>query len=232
MLAVLTEPVDVRLIEDQDWFEPWLVPLAIVLAGIVAALFSWFLHYQEQSADDRRQDRIFEHDRRMRDRDSRRAMLDGVFATMSARIDAVSDFGSAVREVVVERRHIARIEEADDAPAGAHRSATEHHNRLMVAMMSAMEAASRANLEGFAAMARLQLWFPPDHPIVATYTNWHDAMTNLFQETQTETARDRNPFNAPRTFDEENIAAGDLLGEFLAACRDTLELADEASAAP
>src|SRR6478672_9498387 len=114
MLAVLTEPVQVELVDHSHWWIPYLVPLAVVLAGVIAAGLSWLIHRQSVEAEDRRLQRRFAHERRMRERDATRATLDDVVKVIIRTNEELAEFASRVIELEGVRAEIEQARERGD----------------------------------------------------------------------------------------------------------------------
>jgi hypothetical protein len=179
MLAVLTEPVDVRLIEDNDWFDPFLVPLAIILAGLIAGGLAWLVHRQSLEAEDRRLKGTFRHERRMRNRDAARAALDEVVSLISRTLETTTDFTGAIviLEGIKAEFDEARSRETSDSEwHSLGLRLTDAHEKVSKATMPA----HHATAEGLYARFKLQLWFGGDHPIVQTFARWQEAIRRWF----------------------------------------------------
>lgn len=179
MLAVLTEPVDVRLIEDNDWFDPFLVPLAIILAGLIAGGLAWLVHRQSLEAEDRRLKGTFRHERRMRNRDASRAALDEVLSRISLILETTTDFvGNVVvlEAVKAESEEARRRETSDSELQSLGLRLADAHEKVNKTTMPA----HHATAEGMRAIFKLQLWFADDQPIVQAFARWQEAIRRWF----------------------------------------------------
>jgi hypothetical protein len=157
LLAVLTEPIDVHLVQDHDWWEPFLVPFAVVLAGVLAAAFSWWTT-----------SRTLRHDRQLREREATRKALDGVVDEINSAADVLNraDEASGELERSLPKRPRFRRRQFD--------------NRLRTSMEELK--ASYVRLMG--ASFRLHLRFPDEHPIIPALATWREGINELADEYQ------------------------------------------------
>jgi hypothetical protein len=179
LVARLTEPVDVRLIEHNDWFDPFLVPFAIILAGLIAGGLAWLVHRQSLEAEGRRLKRTFRHERRMRNRDAARAALDEVISLISRILETTTDFSGNVvlfEQVKAEFEEARQSETSDSEWRILSERLADAHQKVSNTAIPA----HHATTEALYAQFKLQLWFGDDNPIVQTFAQWHQAMRRWF----------------------------------------------------
>ena len=211
LVGALTEPVDVRLIEDGDCWEPFLVPLAIILAGLIAAGLTWLIHRQSLEAEDRRLRRTFRHERQMRNRDAARATLNQAVETIAEINDAVTDYSSGVH---ARARVLSQVdpELSDDE--------REHLTEQIAQMESEIRSdfiqAGKALHKGPPMRFRLQMAFIDDDEIVGAFERWYTATWEVHDKVRT--AAQETPLD-PEAFERIKDSTGAHLSEFLEAAR-------------
>jgi hypothetical protein len=160
-LSTLIGPVTLRLTQVTDshpWYDQqWLVPVGVIIAGVIAAFFSWWTTR-----------RTLRHDRRMRDRAAARKALDRVVDEIDNASDALNKAMSASVQLELalpdHPRHFPRGFRARLRPCvGDLRAA---HQRLLGAAF------------------RLHIWFPDEHPMIPTFAHWREGISQLADEYQ------------------------------------------------
>ena len=180
LLAMLTEPVDVHLVDDRFPWVPLLGDLALVLAALGGAWFAarWAARrlHEEIGADDQRFERQLQHDRDMRERDATRQVLDDVVEYVTRAIDAVSGLEAGV--AFVEEKFDEFGAAGTDEETGIAGEAALQAQRDLAERMSP---AAQAVIERNPTFFRLALRFPPDHPVVTTFKAWTDALNEWYR---------------------------------------------------
>jgi hypothetical protein len=220
MWTGLAEPVDVRIISDEHWYEPFLVPLAVILAGLLAGFLSFYLHRANLAAEDRRQQRRFDHDRKMRDREATRNLLDWVVEQIVEINRLAGEFASSLDQINVSLQRVLQV-----PPEHPERGALEReHLEALTLRNQRLSPAGEALNEAIATMFRLQLRFPVDHEIVRTFGEWHQAKQNWFHALSH--AEEGTP---SEEFSALNREAGRHLQVFLQAVRGWNDASDSPS---
>jgi hypothetical protein len=208
VLAVLTEPVDIRLTDDRSFpLIEVLGPLAVVIAGVVGAWLA--ARYAETQ-----QERQFAHERAMRERDATRAILDELGRYITTAIDKVSSLAAVVK-VLEDLRH-----EEEAAPDDEERlKLAKRYTQVQQQIIDAQQPAHSALIDGLAWVFRLQLRFEPDDPVLvqfekwrAAFEKWHTRVVELAMEPWDE--------NDEAELDELGKAAAEALLGFSVAARE------------
>lgn len=173
MLRILgsnsAEPVQVELVGG-DWFEPLLVPAAIILAGLLAAFLSYLVHRQSMASADGQLVARFEHERRLREREAVRNSLDATAETIRGIVHAIGEYSGRIISAQALRRDLERTgnqEEAEELQYEINDMQSEI-NALIVPAHDAM-------FEAQPALFRLRMRFPNDHPVAAGFSQWHES---------------------------------------------------------
>jgi hypothetical protein len=216
VLIALSEPIDVHIIGDNHWWEPFLVPLALIFAGLIAAGLSWLIHRQSLEAEERRLARRFRHERRMREREATRAVLDDAVALIERMIDATTQLISQVDTAERIRRDLEQARQ--EGREQDEKVLLQRVNPAYDELQKTLAQVGHLNQEAFAVQFRLRLRFPDDHPVVTAFAAWRDARVELFDTVAAGGVEPRSPQQLQRS-EALVTLTGTLLGQFLEAAR-------------
>jgi hypothetical protein len=155
--SLLAGPITVHVTQSRHWWEPFLVPAAVVLAGILAAALAWWTT-----------ERTLRHNRAMRERDATRDALDAVVGEINTTADVLNRAGEAsgqLERALPERPRLRR-RGFDDRLNASVDELKAAHIRLM------------------AAAFRLHIRFPDEDPIIPAFAAWREGVAQLAEEYQ------------------------------------------------
>lgn len=182
-----------------EWWEPFVVPAAVVLVGVLAAAFSWWLTR-----------RTFAHERAMRERDASREALDAVIAEVSKASGTLNRASESMLEYARQRRvNLKQGGHFDYTGAGA-----DVERRVIPELRD-------THLSLMASAFRLSVRFPDSEPMIGAFATWRDSLEELIGSY--EEAASADDFTADEALKEPFVIharLGSELKEFLSAARD------------
>jgi|SRR5215218_349139 len=224
--GVAEQPLNVHLTNAGPTLVEILGPAAIVLAALAGAWFAARYARQnvqrELAAAEVRLKIQMQHDRRVRDRQATRGVLDDVVKTIEEIIDADATF-------MVEVDRVERLrDEVGEAPPDSswRKDAEERLERLTKDdLQRSFSEAADAVVRAHPARMRLRLRFADDHPIICTFTDWHRIMNQIYELSRKGIAVNRTSDDVRET-EELADKVDPALDEFAAAVRDWMNAVD------